>query len=61
MRETQEIINTMPEEKLQVVYCFIKWIAKEELTQKELESIARGEKEIEGGSTVSWRAVARTV
>ncbi len=61
LSQTKEIIEEIPEDKLRVVYAFARWIAEEELTKAELDSIVKGEKEINKGLSAPWRSVARTI
>lgn len=60
-KQTQEIIDNMPNEKLGVVLSFLRWIEEEDISADEWEKIEKGEKEIAQGHAVGWRKIARTV
>ncbi len=59
--QTQDLIETIPQDKLKAVYLFVSWLVDERLSQKELELIIAGEKEIKKGLSVLWRGIARTI
>lgn len=59
--QTKELINNIPSSKLRAVYLFVRQIADEELSKKEIASIVKGEDEIKKGESAPWRQVARTI
>ena len=60
-KQTKEIIDHIPDEKLGVVLSFLQWIEDEDISTNEWSAIEQGEKEIKDNQIVSWRKVARTV
>lgn len=49
----------MPAERVKILFVFTQWLPGEELTEKEMEAVIKGEKEIKKGHFVRWQDVKR--
>jgi hypothetical protein len=61
-QELRKIVGELSEDESRILLKFAEWLReqKEELTEKELAILQRGEKQIRDGEFVWWRDVKRT-
>lgn len=60
--ELRKVVGELTEEESRILLKFAEWLReqKEELTDKELAILLRGEQQIRKGDLVWWRDVKRT-
>ncbi len=61
-QELKKVVNELSDDESRIVLKFAEWLReqKEELTDKELAILRRGEKQVQNGDFVWWRDVKRT-
>ena len=61
-QELKKIVNELSDDESRIVLKFAEWLReqKEELTEKELAILQRGEQQVNNGDFVWWRDVKRT-
>ncbi len=61
-QELKKVVNELSDEESRIVLKFAEWLReqKEELTDKELAILQRGEQQARNGDFVWWRDVKRT-
>jgi hypothetical protein len=61
-RELKKVVNELSEDESRIILKFAEWLRdqEEELTDKELAILQRGEQQIRDGDLVWWRDVKRT-
>ena len=61
-QELKKIVNELSDDESRIVLKFAEWLReqKEELTEKELAILQRGEQQVRNGDFVWWRDVKRT-
>lgn len=61
-QELRKVVGELSEDESRILLKFAEWLReqKEELTEKELAILRRGEKQISEGAFVWWRDVKRT-
>jgi hypothetical protein len=61
-QELKKVVNELSDDESRIVLKFAEWLReqKEELTEKELAILQRGEKQVNNGDFVWWRDVKRT-
>jgi hypothetical protein len=61
-QELKQVVKDLSEDESRIILKFAEWLReqKEELTDKELAILQRGEQQIRNGDFVWWRDVKRT-
>jgi hypothetical protein len=61
-QELKRVVNELSDDESRIVLKFAEWLReqKEELTEKELAILQRGEQQVQNGDFVWWRDVKRT-
>jgi hypothetical protein len=61
-QELKKVVGELSEDESRIVLKFAEWLReqKEELTEKELAILQRGEQQVRNGDFVWWRDVKRT-
>ncbi len=61
-QELKKVVNELSDDESRIVLKFAEWLReqKEELTEKELAILQRGEQQVRNGDFVWWRDVKRT-
>ncbi len=61
-QELKKVVNELSDDESRIVLKFAEWLReqKEELTDKELAILQRGEQQVHNGDFVWWRDVKRT-
>lgn len=61
-QELRKVVGELSEDESRILLKFAEWLReqKEELTEKELAILRRGERQISQGDFVWWRDVKRT-
>ena len=61
-QELKKIVNELSDDESRIVLKFAEWLQeqKEELTEKEIAILQRGEQQVNNGDFVWWRDVKRT-
>lgn len=60
-QELKKVVGELSEDESRILLKFAEWLKEqgEELTEKELVILSKGEKQIRGGEFVWWRDVKR--
>ena len=61
-QDLKKVVNELSDDESRIVLKFAEWLReqKEELTDKELAMLHRGEQQVRNGDFVWWRDVKRT-
>lgn len=61
-QELKKVVNELSDDESRIVLKFAEWLReqKEELTDKEIAILQRGEQQVRSGDFVWWRDVKRT-
>ena len=61
-QELKKVVNELSDDESRIVLKFAEWLReqKEELTEKEIAILQRGEQQVNNGDFVWWRDVKRT-
>ncbi len=61
-QELKKVVNELSDDESRIVLKFAEWLReqKEELTDKELAILQRGEQQVRNGDSVWWSDVKRT-
>lgn len=61
-QELKKVVGELSEDESRIILKFAEWLReqREELTEKEIAILQRGEKQIREGDFVWWRDVKRT-
>jgi hypothetical protein len=61
-QELKKVVNELSDDESRIVLKFAEWLReqKEELTEKELAILQRGEQQVRNGNFAWWRDVKRT-
>ena len=61
-QELKKVVNELSNDESRIVLKFAEWLReqKEELTEKEIAILQRGEQQVNNGDFVWWRDVKRT-
>ncbi|HSW57890.1 MAG TPA: hypothetical protein VLH15_05775 [Dehalococcoidales bacterium] len=61
-QELKKFVNELSDDESRIVLKFAEWLSeqKEDLTEKELAILQRGEQQVQNGDFVWWRDVKRT-